>query len=274
MAVPLFEVGRRGRLDLIFSSVRGRTVIRDAYCEIPFKITRLHDSHPSKIAHLILMQSTAGLFGGDSTECTIHVESGARILITQQAATKAHPSSGKQAMQTNRFRVEAGGELHIYLDPLIPFCGARVLQTTSIDVDPGGRLCFWEGLMAGRIGRDEIWQFEEFSSETALRVNGRLLYLDRFRLRPGKDPPNSEWMMGSARYLATGLCFDECAADFAEQLHLLLPGEGTGIDTPAPGLTVARVVALNGPEFHRYRSVFESVSSGRNSNTVRDGTIP
>ena len=43
MAVPLSEVGRRGRLNLIFSSRRGRTVIRDAYCEIPFKITRLHD---------------------------------------------------------------------------------------------------------------------------------------------------------------------------------------------------------------------------------------
>src|SRR3989454_10504423 len=108
MAVPLSEVGRHGRLDLIFSSRHGRTVIRDAYCEIPFKITRLHDSHLSGIAHLILMQPTAGLFGGDTTECAIHVESGARILITQQSATKAHPSCGRRAIQTNRIRVEAG----------------------------------------------------------------------------------------------------------------------------------------------------------------------
>ncbi len=259
MAVLLSEVGRRGRLHLIFSSRRGRTVIRDAYCEIPFKITRLHDSHLSKIAHLILMQSTAGLFGGDTTECTIHVESGARILITQQSATKAHPSGGKRAIQTNRIRVETGGELHIYYDPLIPFCGARVCQNTSIDVEPGARLCFWEGLMAGRVGRGEIWQFDEFSSETSLRVNRRPLYLDRFRLMPKEDPPNTEWMMGNARYLATGLCFDERASDFAERIHLLLPDTGVGIDTPTPGFAVARIVAVHGPEFHRYRSVFTSV---------------
>src|SRR6185295_2426549 len=136
MAVSLSEVGRRGRMNLIFGSRRGRTVIRDAYCEIPFKITQLHDSHPSQMAHLILMQSTAGLFGGDTTDCTIHVESGARVLITQQSATKAHPSRGRHAIQASQIRVEAGGELRIYYDPLIPFRGARVCQTTSIDVDP------------------------------------------------------------------------------------------------------------------------------------------
>ena len=89
---------------------------------------------------------------------------------------------------------------------------------------------FWESLMAGRIGRGEVWQFEEFSSETSLRVNGHPLYLDRFRLIPKNDPPNTTWMMGNARYLATSLCFDERAAAYAERIHLLLPGTGVGIE--------------------------------------------
>jgi urease accessory protein len=259
MPVALSEVGRRGKLDLVFGSRYGRTVMRDAYCEVPFKITRLLDSEPSGIPHLILMQSTAGLFGGDSTECTIHVESGARILITQQSATKAHPSGGRLAFQNNHIHIEEGGELHMYYEPLIPFLGARVRQTTSIDVAPGARLVLWESLMAGRIGRGETWQFEELSSETSLRVNGRLLYLDRFRLRPKENPPDAEWMMGSARYLATGLFFDEHVRDFADRMHQLLPIPGVGIDTPAPGLGVARILAVHGPDFHRYRSAFASV---------------
>jgi urease accessory protein len=259
IAVALSEVGRRGRLNLQIGVQHGRTVIRDAYCEIPFKITRLHDSHSSGISHLILMQSTAGLFGGDTTECTIHVESGARILITQQSATKVHPSGGRRAIQTNRIRVESGGELHLYYEPLIPFCGARAFQTTSIDVEPGARLYFWESLMAGRVGRGEIWQFEEFSSETSLRVNGRPLFLDRFHLIPKQVPPSAEWMMGGARYLATGLCFDDRAADLAENVRGLLPDAGLGMDTPEPGLAVARLVTVDGPEFHRYRSVFTAV---------------
>jgi urease accessory protein len=258
MAVLLSEVGRRGRLDLTFSSRRGQTVIRDSYCEVPFKITRLHDSS-SGIAHLILMQCTAGLFGGDAVECAIHVEPGARVLITQQSATKVHPSGGKRAIQSNRIRVEAGGEAHIYHDPVIPFSGARLLQTTSIDVEEGARLCFWEGLMAGRIGRGEIWQFDEFSSETCLRLNGRPLYLDRFSLAPGQHAPVDEWIMANGRYLATGLYFDQRAASFAERLHDALPE--AGVDTPAAGLAVVRVVAGRGPDFHRCRAAFEAVAS-------------
>ena len=48
----------------------------DVYNETPFKITRLHDSDSRGIAHLILMHSTAGLFGGDALECVIRVEAG------------------------------------------------------------------------------------------------------------------------------------------------------------------------------------------------------
>src|SRR5437867_2423698 len=190
MAVPLSEVGRRGRLNLIFSSRRGRTVIRDAYCEIPFKITRLHDSQ--EIAHLILMHSTAGLFGGDTIECTIHVQSGARILITQQSATKLHPAGEKFAVQTIRIRVERGAVLHLYNEPVIPFAGARACQTTSFDIEGGGQLYFWESLMAGRVARGEVWQFDEFLSETRLRADGRLIYLDRFHLKPSAQSPAAE----------------------------------------------------------------------------------
>src|SRR5438046_1828054 len=101
MPIALSEVGRSGRLDLTFTQQDGRTILRDAYCEVPFKITRIlnPDSAP---AHLILMQCTAGLFGGDDVACSIHVESGARVLITQQSATKIHPSQGRNAIQRNR----------------------------------------------------------------------------------------------------------------------------------------------------------------------------
>ena len=67
MPVPLAEVGRRGRLDLTFALQDGQTILRDAYCEIPFKITHVLNSH-RPFAHLILMHCTAGLFGGDEID--------------------------------------------------------------------------------------------------------------------------------------------------------------------------------------------------------------
>ena len=258
MAVPLSEVGRRGKINLTFAPQSGKTIIRDVYYEIPFKITRILHSHPSDIAHLILMQCAPGLIGGDQVECTIHVRSGARVLITSQAATKVHPSCGKVAIQNTKIRVDAGGELRLHYDPVIPFSGARLRQVTSIDLEPGARLSYWESLMAGRIGRGEAWQFDEVSSETCLRMNGRLLYADRFRLRPASVSPASDWMMGRATYLATGLRFDESDQEFCLRLHDLLPQ--AGVDNPAAGLTAVRVALSDGPEFYRYGKAFASLA--------------
>ena len=46
---------------------------------------------------------------------------------------------------------------------VIPFAGSSLRQTTRIDIEPGARLVFWEGLMAGRVARGERWRFRELS---------------------------------------------------------------------------------------------------------------
>src|SRR5262249_22512289 len=140
VTIPLSEVGRRGRMSLRFASRGGETVLSEAYCEVPFKITRLQNS--GGIAHLILMHSTAGLFGGDVLDSNIHIESGAHVLITQQSATKVHPAGGKPGVQTHRIRVDRDAVLHVYYEPLIPFRGSRLTQRTLIDIESGGGFCF------------------------------------------------------------------------------------------------------------------------------------
>jgi len=251
MRVPLAEIGRRARMNLTFVQQDTHTILHDAYCETPFKITRVLNSHYPP-AHLILMHSTAGLFGGDELECTIRVESGARVLVTQQSATKVHPSEGRPAIQRNHVIVRTGGELQLYLEPVIPFAESVLRQTTLIDVEPGGRLMFWEAFMSGRVGRGERWQFHELASEMHLRLGDRSIYLDRFRLPNGFE--RSTWTMAGCNYLGTGLFFGEQARDFARTLHPILPG--AGIDTPAPEVAVTRVVSATGPDFHRCRQMF------------------
>ncbi|HYR43063.1 MAG TPA: urease accessory protein UreD [Terriglobia bacterium] len=237
-------------MDLTFVLQNSQTVLRHAYCEIPFKITRVLNSREP--AHLILMQCTAGLFGGDDVECSIRVERGARVLITQQSATKIHPSEGRPAMQRNHVIVESGAVLQLYLEPVIPFADSSLRQTTRIDVQPGGRLMFWEGFMAGRVGRGERWQFHELASETQLRSNERSVYLDRFRLPNGFE--RSACAMGECSYLGTGLYVGEQAQSFALSLHQALPE--AGIDTPVADVAVVRVVSKTGPDFHRSREMF------------------
>ena len=199
------------------------------------------------------MQCTPGLFGGDDLECSIRVERGARVVVTQQSATKIHPSEDRPAKQNNHVFVETGAELQLYLEPVIPFAHSSLRQTTRIDVQPGGRLMFWEGFMAGRVGRGERWRFRELSSESQLRSNNRLVHLDRFVLLPSGF---ERWAcaIGDCSYVGTGLYVGEQALTFATMLHQALPE--AGIDTPDADLAVARVVSMTGPDFHRCREVF------------------
>jgi urease accessory protein UreH len=252
MRVALAEIGRRGRLDLTFVLQDGQTVLRKSYCEVPFKITRILNSRRS-LAHLILMQCTAGLFGGDEVECSVRIERGARVLLTQQSATKVHPSRERPAIQMNHIVVESGAELQLYLEPVIPFAGSSLRQITRIDVESGARLRFWEGFMAGRVSRGECWQFRELASETHLRVNRELVYLDRFRLVP-HGFAGSRWSTGDCSYFGTALYFGEQAHEFSARLHQELPK--AGVDNLGTGLVLARIVSASGPEFHHCRTVF------------------
>src|SRR5205085_542392 len=172
---------------------------------------------------LILMHSTAGLFGGDDLECSIRVERGARVLVTQQSATKVHPSEGRPAIQRNHVVIEAGGELQLYLEPVIPFANSILRQTTRINVEPGGRLVFWEGFMVGRVGHGERWRFHELTSETDLRLNNRLMYIDRFQLPNGLE--RSPFAMGECNYFGTGLCVGDMGS-LTTKLHEAVPEAG------------------------------------------------
>ena len=219
---------------------------------MPFKVTRVLNSR-QPIAHLILMQCTAGLFGGDAVECSIRVESGARVRITQQSATRIHPSQDRLVTQRNQIFVGTGGELQLYLEPVIPFADSRLWQRTMLNVEPGGMLYFWESFMTGRVGRGESWQFREFASETQLCSAGRLTYLDRFHLLPN-SLQRSAWAMGNHNYWGTGLYVGEHAGCFASRLHQILPE--AGVDSLAGDVAAARVVSDSGPDFHRCREMF------------------
>ena len=252
MRVPLADVGRHGRMELTFASQNGRTVLEAAYCEVPFKITRLLNEH-SEIPELILMHSTAGLFGGDNLQCSIRVKQGARVRITQQSATKIHPSEDRVAIQHTRIFVEAGAELQLHLEPIIPFAESRLQQQTQLYVEEGGRLSYWEGFMTGRVGHGESWQFNELASETTLHYADRMVYLDRFRLIPS-SPQSSTWTMGSAGYTGIGLHVGDDARNRVSELHEALPDGG--IDALTDMVALVRIVAASGPHFHRCRDVF------------------
>ncbi|HVB38178.1 MAG TPA: urease accessory protein UreD [Vicinamibacterales bacterium] len=263
---------RPRRLELVFGPVAGRTELLHAYADPPFAIRPLFYPANDDRAHFILVQATAGLFGGDALDISIQVRPGARAVVTSQAAQQLHPSveAGARATQQVRVRVDEGGELHGCFDPLIPFARARLEQQTALDVAGGGRLFWCEGLMAGRVRRGERWQFACLALETALRRDGDLLYLERFVLGEGEADPAAPWAMGRHRYLGSLLAcdarLDEARGD-ALQAALFPPAGETddaavrgAVDLPAPGVLVGRVIAVDGASFRRLQHAWRTAA--------------
>lgn len=84
--------------------------------------------------------------------------------------------------RTKTSLVETGPELRLYLESVIPFAGSRLRQATRIEVETGARLVFWEGFLAGRVGRGECW---------------RSVYIERFRLRMALNAPPTLWVIAA-----------------------------------------------------------------------------
>ena len=260
--LPFREVGRSGRLDIRFSARRGRTVLDRVYYEVPFKVTRAHYSPASSLARVIVMHSTAGLFGGDRLEARIHVEAGARALVTSQSAMKIHPSGIAPACQSLRIAVETGGELHYYVDPVIPFADSRLWQDIRVELGAGARFYYWDGLMAGRVKRGERWRFAELRSETAVFVDAELTYLDRFELRPSERSPTRRWAMDRHGYMATAIAYDpsideEKLESIRSGITSMNGGFAHGLDVPFKQLMIGRFLAKNGSSFRKTREAYQ-----------------
>lgn len=260
--LPIRDIGRSGRLDIRFSARLGRTILDRQYHETPFKVSPAHYSPASSLARVIVMHSTAGLFGGDRLEARIHVEAGARAMVTSQSATKIHPSGAAPACQSLQLVVETGGELHYYVDPVIPFTDSRLYQETRIELTSGARFYYWDGLMAGRVRRGENWRFNELQSETSVFVDAELAYLDRFELRPSDRSPTRRWAMDRHRYMATSIAYDPSMDE--EDLRAIhsditsLDGTiASGLDVPFAQLMIGRFVAQNGASFRKARESYQ-----------------
>lgn len=245
---------------MVFACKKGKTILEDAYCEIPFKITKLHYTPGSSVAKLILMNPTAGIFGGDLLDLKIFVRSGAKIWIRTQGSPQLHPSQGKVAEQKVKLEVEDGGELHFHSDPMIPFAGSALEQQWEIDVGKKSCFSFWDALMSGRVHHGERWQFEQISTELKVRVDQKLEYLERYSLRPQHELLESSMRMRDCNYLGTGLVHHPLLEESGLEKMLSLFSDHTarrvGMDMPSEHFLAVKVIDKEGASFQNLKSAW------------------
>lgn len=260
-------VGREARLELSFERRRGRTVLAHSYAEPPYRLGRVFELDDA--AYIIIVCTGAGIFAGDTLRQSVHVASGARVVLTSQSALQVHPSPAPAvALVHHDYIVEHDAELQCHWDPVIPFAGARLAQRFDLQIADSSRLYWSDAVMAGRVSRGEVWQFESLAHELSLGVGGSLSYLERYTLTPADRRITDPWLAGGARYLATAIAYHERAtAETAETLHRAgaSPADGpprvqAAADLILPRTIVGRILAADGAPFAAARAACHAVA--------------
>ncbi len=167
-----------------------RSVLARSLHQAPLKVAKPF-AGPGGEAIVYLMDASPGLFGGDSQDITCTVGCGASAVLTNQSASKLHPSRGGGASRlTQRFCVAAEGVLEYLPEPVIPFADAVHVNDTEVWLADGAQAIIGDVISAGRVKSGEAFAFKRLANRFSVYWNGVL------EVRDSLDLQSSRWQDG------------------------------------------------------------------------------
>jgi urease accessory protein len=130
------------------------------------------------------VNSTAGLFAGDSIDTSIEVKSGAQMLVTSASANQAYRMPSGRAALRQSIQVAAGGWLELWPSLFIPHAGSNYFQETSVLLEPAASFLWFETVAPGRVASGEAWEFTQYESRFHLTYDSRLIARETYSLTP------------------------------------------------------------------------------------------
>ncbi|WP_241384487.1 urease accessory protein UreD [Rhodococcus sp. CH91] len=176
---------------------RNRTELVHHYQKSPLQIMRplYFDPLRPDVPYTYVMSSGGGVLQADRLRTDLTFGAGTSAHVTTQAQTRVYRMDNDYASSVTH--ITAGSDAYVeYLpDAVIPFAGSRLYQHTSVTLDESASLLLAETVYAGRLARNERHRYDVYASDLEVRrPDGRLVALDRVRLRPGgtNDRPAAE----------------------------------------------------------------------------------
>jgi urease accessory protein len=176
--------GLRGHLELVcgLDAAGSSSLRRQSFCA-PVHLSKPHLDAGVLVVNVV--NPTAGLLAGDRVHYSVQVETRAALMLTTPSASRVHRMPDGYAEVRQDFQVAAGGWLECWPELMIPQSGARYHQQTSIRIEKGGELLFFETLAPGRVASGETFGFDELIWATDLFHGVRQIARERYRLSPG-----------------------------------------------------------------------------------------
>ncbi len=195
-------MGRDGFLALRFERRDNRTVLVQSRFKLPLQVlapARLGDG----TLYLMLLNPTGGLVGDDHLLTRIVQGSGTGVCITTSSATRVYRAASHPAILETSIQVGEGASLEYLPDHVIPHAGSELRQSLRVEMARESRAILWDALAAGRVARDERWNFRSFESYTEVLLCDRPLFVNRTRIKPLYHPPERLGLMEGFSYVAS-----------------------------------------------------------------------
>jgi urease accessory protein len=153
-------------------------------------------AHPT----VYLRSPSSGLLDGDEHRINVAVSSGACLELRTQAACVVYPGASQQTLTVN---VADNGKFVFRPHPFILHKGARLQQRVRINLSETSQLIFSDSWCAGRLAMEEAWQFDEFDNTVEIFLERKLIYRDRYQIRPSETNPTHRFICDDYRVFET-----------------------------------------------------------------------
>ncbi|MGH2584472.1 MAG: urease accessory protein UreD, partial [Dehalococcoidia bacterium] len=176
----------RGRLRLSFSGAGHHTALSACERTPPFHVQRplfLDRAHPA-LAHVALLNTTAGLFAGDRLDLRVCLTDRAAVALTTPAMTRAFGMPNGHAEVTTQIAVAAGSYLEFLPEATILCRDAALHQRMELDAESGAFVALGEVFAFGRRAHGEGHAYRELVQRTTLRHAGELVLAEGLTLTP------------------------------------------------------------------------------------------
>lgn len=157
------------------------------------RISRLYQEGAAKIRmpqvardplEAILINTSGGLTGGDRLRWDVELQEGASAVITTQACERIYRSGGGDARIATRIKAAKGTRLAWLPQETILFNRSALSRGLDVEMEEGADVLLVEATVFGRLAMGEAVEQASFSDRWRVRLGGRLVHAEEFRLGP------------------------------------------------------------------------------------------
>jgi len=197
------------------------------------------------VEEAVVVNTAGGIAGGDRLELDATLLANASITVTSQAAERVYRALSEPALIETRLKICKAAKLAWLPQETIVFNGGRMRRNTEIEISAGAELLALESLVLGRAAHGEEVVGGQIADGWQVRLDGRLIWADRFRLTDEVFPRlRSRALLADFKAIGTLIYFGPDAQARVQLLRDLAPHlQCHCVTTTVSGLVITRLAA-------------------------------